>query len=163
MLIQTDYYGEVEYTEEDLIIFPDGLFGLKKKKKYLPLYLSHNDDSIILLQSVEKSLICFAMLNPIYLCPDYTLYLSSEELSFLNVSDSEELCYYTLCTVRDNYLDTTVNLKAPLAINPETHIGMQVILTNSEYGIRHQIRSFQTVCPAENSTDRSADYADSQT
>lgn len=108
-------------------------------------------------------MICFAMLNPIYLCPDYTPYLSSEELSFLNVSDSEELCYYTLCTVRDNYLDTTVNLKAPLAINPETHIGMQVILTNSEYGIRHQIRSFQTVCPAENSTDRSADYADSQT
>ena len=163
MLIQTDYYGEVEYTEEDLIIFPDGLFGFPNLKKYLTLYLSHNDDSIILLQSVEKSLICFAMLNPIYLCPDYTPYLSSEELSFLNVSDSEELCYYTLCTVRDNYLDTTVNLKAPLAINPETHIGMQVILTNSEYGIRHQIRSFQTVCPAENSTDRSADYADSQT
>ena len=142
MLIQTDYYGEVEYTEEDLIIFPDGLFGFPNLKKYLPLYLSH---------------------NAIYLCPDYTPYLSSEELSFLNVSDSEELCYYTLCTVRDNYLDTTVNLKAPLAINPETHIGMQVILTNSEYGIRHQIRSFQTVCPAENSTDRSADYADSQT
>ncbi len=163
MLIQTDYYGEVEYTEEDLIIFPDGLFGFPNLKKYLPLYLSHNDDSIIVLQSVEEALICFAMLNPIYLCPDYTPYLSSEELSFLNVSDSEELCYYTLCTVRDNYLDTTVNLKAPLAINPETHIGMQVILTNSEYGIRHQIRSFQTVCPAENSTDRSADYADSQT
>ncbi|MEY8426322.1 flagellar assembly protein FliW [Lachnospiraceae bacterium 46-15] len=157
MLIQTDYYGEVEYAEEDLIIFPDGLFGFPNLKKYLPLYLSHNDDSIILLQSTEEPLICFAMLNPVYLCPDYAPYLSTEELSFLNVSDSGELCYYTLCTVRDNYLDTTVNLKAPLAINPETHIGMQVILTNSEYGIRHQIRSFQTVCPAENSTDRSAD------
>ena len=25
MIIQTDYYGEVEYSEEDLIHFPDGI------------------------------------------------------------------------------------------------------------------------------------------
>lgn len=32
MIIQTDYYGEVEYSEEDLIHFPDGIFGFQDLK-----------------------------------------------------------------------------------------------------------------------------------
>ena len=39
-LIHTDYYGDVSYTDEDLIFFPDGLFGFPDLRRYLPLYLN---------------------------------------------------------------------------------------------------------------------------
>ena len=53
MTIQTDY-GMVEYEESDLLIFPDGLFGFPKLTQYLLLYLNEDDDSMLLLQSVEE-------------------------------------------------------------------------------------------------------------
>ncbi len=133
-LIHTDYYGDVSYTDEDLIFFPDGLFGFPDLRRYLPLYLNENDDSIILFQSVEEGLIVFAALNPVYLFPDYSPTLTAEELAALDVSDSGELSYFVLCSVKDDYRENTVNLKAPLAINPMTHQGIQVILENSDYG-----------------------------
>ena len=40
-----------------------------------------------------------------------------------------------------NYLDGTVNLKCPLAINPDTRKGIQVILSNADYDYRHTLRS----------------------
>lgn len=41
----------------------------------------------------------------------------------------------------NNYLDGTVNLKCPLAINPDTRKGIQVILSNADYDYRHTLRS----------------------
>lgn len=134
--IHTDYHGDVAYSDEDLILFPDGLFGFPDLKKYLPLYLNANDDSIILFQSVEEPLIVFAALNPVYLFPDYAPMLTPEELAALDTSDSGELSYYVLCSVKNDYRENTVNLKAPLAINPTTKQGMQVILENSAYSFR---------------------------
>ena len=135
-LLHTDYHGDVTYSDEDLLFFPDGLFGFPGLKQYLPLYLNANDDSIILFQSVEEPLIVFASLNPVYLFPDYAPVLTTEELAVLGVSDSGELSYYVLCSVQNDYRENTVNLKAPLAINPITRQGIQVILENSDYSFR---------------------------
>ena len=43
MIIQTDY-GPVEYNEEDLITFPDGLFGFPKLTRYLLLRINEEED-----------------------------------------------------------------------------------------------------------------------
>ena len=71
MTIQTDY-GMVEYEESDLLIFPDGLFGFPKLTQYLLLYLNEDDDSMLLLQSVEECKVGFVLINPFLLCPDYS-------------------------------------------------------------------------------------------
>jgi flagellar assembly factor FliW len=42
---------------------------------------------------------------------------------------------------KKDYLDGTVNLKCPLAINPDTRKGIQVILSNADYDYRHTLRS----------------------
>lgn len=142
MKIQTEYYGEIEYQKEDLVFFTDGLFGFPDLKNYLPLYLNENDDSVILFQSVEQPEIAFVTMNPMYLSPDYTPDLTPEELSYLSVSDSGDLSYYVVCVVKDDYLENTVNLKCPLAINPQIRVGMQLILEGSPYGFHHKLGSF---------------------
>lgn len=159
MTIQTDY-GAVEYEKDDLVIFSDGLFGFSKLTQYLLLNLNEEDDSMLLLKSVEEQRVEFVLINPFLLCPDYDPQLTPEELACLGVNDSEELSYYTICVVRENYLENTVNLKCPLVINPQTRHGIQIILENSPYGYRHELRSFSTVA---DSTDEGEEYVDTST
>lgn len=162
MTIQTDFYGEVEYSEKDLITIPDGLFGFADLKYYLPLSLNEGDDSVIMLQSTEQCQIAFVLINPGSLCPDYTPVLTPEDLSCLDASDSGELSYYSICVIRDNYLESTVNLKCPLAINPDTRKGMQLILDDSRYGYRHCLSSFPAIMNTTNYNHRSDCHVDSQ-
>lgn len=145
MTIQTDYYGEVEYEKEDLLIFPDGLLGFPDLKNYLPLCLNEDDVSMLLMQSTERPEVAFVVIDPVCLCADYAPSLTPEELSYLKVSDSGELSYYAICILRDNYLENTINLKCPIAINPHTRIGIQVILNNHLYQYRHTLDSFPCI------------------
>lgn len=163
MKIQTDYYGEVEYDIEDTVTLVEGLFGFPDLKHYLPLCLGDEDDPMIMFQSTEQPEVAFMLMNPIFLCPDYSPCLTPEELSYLKVKDCGDLSYYVICVIKDNYLDNTVNLKCPIAINPLTRMGMQVILGSSPYGFRHKLSSFPSIMDTANSNNRSDGHADSQT
>lgn len=146
MTIQTDY-GAVEYSPEDLISFSDGLFGFPKLTRYLLLRMSEGeeDDSMLLMLSVEDPNVVFVLINPFFLCPDYSPALTFQELSCLKVADSGDLSYYALCVVRTDYRESTVNLKCPLAINPQTRCGIQLILENGSYEYSHKLGSFPSV------------------
>lgn len=146
MTIQTDY-GTVEYVPEDLITFSDGLFGFPKLTRYLLLRISEGEDndSILLMLSVEDPNVVFVLINPFFLSPDYSPRLTPEELSCLEAADSGDLSYYAICVVRNDYLENTVNLKCPLAINPQTRRGIQLILEDSPYEYCHKLGSFPAV------------------
>lgn len=156
MTIETDY-GTIEYKAEDLITFSDGLFGFPKLTRYLFMRVNEEeeDDSMLLMLSVEDPQITFALINPFIIYPDYAPTLTPEELSCLKSQDSGELSYYAICVVQSNYLNNTVNLKCPLVINPLTRQGIQVILGNSSYGYRHKLRSFLTDADTINDQNRS--------
>lgn len=149
MIIQTDYYGEVEYEEQDLIFVPDGFFGFPELTHFLPLSLSEENDAMILMQSTENPNIAFVVINPLLLCPDYKPKPSKEELYFLETNDVEELACFAICTLNDNYLENTVDLKAPFIMNPSTRKGMQIILQNSPYKFRHKFHSFPALTGTE--------------
>lgn len=160
MNIQNDYYGEAEYTQEDLVSIPAGFLGFSSLTSYLPICLSEDEVSLLLMQSVEQPEIAFVMINPAFLCPDYSPVLAQEDLASLGVEDSGELSYYVLCVIHDNYLENTVNMKCPLAINPGTRIGKQVILENADYGYRHPLNSFSCILDSVKSEDEGDHHAD---
>ncbi len=146
LTLETRDYGTIEYEESDLIHFTDGLFGFTELKDYIPLVLDENEDNtILLLQSIANTDIAFVVVNPFSLDPDYDPVLSPEELSYLHVKSEDDLSYYVICVLRNNYLENTVNMKAPVVINPDKRIGMQVILNDSEYEFRKKLSSFSTV------------------
>lgn len=154
MTIETDY-GTVDYEKGDLITFSDGLFGFPDLKDYLFLSMDeeNGEDLMLVMIAVDEPRIGFVIVNPLFLCPDYSPVLTPEELACLGVKESSELAYYALCSMHNNYLDTTVNLKCPVVINPETHCGIQVILEHSSYGYRHEMRSFPAVIDSINAED----------
>ncbi|MBP3239024.1 MAG: flagellar assembly protein FliW [Oribacterium sp.] len=145
MTLDTKDYGTIEYEESDLIHFTDGLFGFNDLKDFIPLVLDENEDNtILMLQSIENTDIAFVIINPFSLDPDYNPVLSPEELSYLGVKSEDDLSYYVICVLRNNHLENTVNMKAPVVINPDKRIGMQVILNQSEYEFRTKLSSFST-------------------
>lgn len=145
MKIQTDYYGEVEYKLSDLITVADGFFGFPDLKQFLPLRLDEENESLLLMQSVENSQVAFVVITPTALCPDYSPELEAEDLASLEAESSNELSYYAVCVIKNNYLEDTVNLKCPLAINPKTKAARQVILENTNYGYRHKLSTFSNI------------------
>ena len=68
--------------------------------------------------------------------------LAGQELKELGVADSQELGFYVLCVVKKPVADSTVNLKCPVAINPETRVARQVILEADAYEMRHPLDQF---------------------
>ena len=158
MKTQTGYYGETEYNPSDLIVVAEGFFGFPELKQFLPLRLDEDNDSLLLMQSVENSQVAFVVIAPTILCPDYSPVLTEEDLSALDTEDCNELSYYAVCVIKDNYLEDTVNLKCPLAINPKTKAARQVILENTAYGYRHKLNTFSSI--TKKTQDRSNCHAD---
>ena len=99
MKTQTDYYGEIEYNLSDLIVVADGFFGFPELKQFLPLRLDEDNDSLLLMQSVENSQVAFVVIAPTILCPDYSPVLTEEDLSALDTQDCNELSYYAVCVI----------------------------------------------------------------
>ena len=142
MKLQAKYFGEIDYTEEDILTFPSGLFGFEEEHQFLLLPFEGSAGSLLCFQSVQTPALAFVAMDPFSLLPDYTPVLQPHELKELGVSDSQELAFYVLCVVKNPVADSTVNLKCPVAIHPDSRVARQVILEADEYEMRHPLDQF---------------------
>ncbi len=142
MKLQAKYFGEIEYLEEDILTFPAGLFGFEEEHQFLLLPFDGSAGSLLCFQSVQTPALAFVAMNPFALLPEYAPVLQPGELKDLGVEDSQELGFYVLCVVKKPVADSTVNLKCPVAINPDTRVARQVILEADAYEMRHPLAQF---------------------
>ena len=143
MKLTTKYFGEIDYSADDVLHFPRGIFAFEEEHEFLLLPFSGSDGALLCLQSVTTPQLAFVVMNPFSLHMAYTPVLQPEELEELGVKDSTELCYYVLCVVKNPVSTSTVNMKCPVVINDQTRAGSQVILEGGEYGMRHLLSEFQ--------------------
>ncbi len=141
MQLNTKYFGSIDYDPADEVYFPSGLFGFEEEKDFLLLPFAGSDGNMLCLQSVKTPALAFIAMNPFSLKPDYAPVLVPEALELMGVGRSEDLCYYVMCVVRDPVGESTLNLRCPVVINPDLHRGMQVILDDGGYGMRHRLDS----------------------
>ncbi len=143
MKTQTKYFGEIEYRKEELLTFPKGLFGFEEEKSFLLIPFS-DEGTLFSLQSTSTPELAFTLMHPFSLAPDYAPQLRAEELEALGVKQSEELYYYVMCTVKEPVRESTVNMRCPLAINPDTRTAMQTILEDDTWEMRHRLAEFES-------------------
>ena len=140
MKVQTKYFGEVDYEKEDVVSFPAGLVGFEEEREFL--LLPFEGGSLLCFQSLQTPALAFVAMDPFSLKPDYSPELQPPELKDLGVKESHELGFYVLCVVKNPVADSTVNLKCPVAIHPETRVARQVILDSEAYDMRHPLSEF---------------------
>lgn len=142
MQLNTKYFGEITYNPEDVLEFPNGLFGFEEEKRFLLLPFSGSQGNMLCLQSIAAASPAFILMNPFSLKPDYAPVLAPEELKLMGVSRSQELCYYVMCVAREPVGESTVNLRCPVVVNPDLHKAVQVILDTEDYHMRHRLDEF---------------------
>ena len=142
MNLETKYFGRITYDPEDVLEFPNGLFGFEQEKHFLLLPFSGSQGNMLCLQSILAPSPAFILMNPFSLKPDYAPVLSGEELRLMGVSHSYELCYYVMCVAREPVGESTVNLRCPVVVNPDLHRACQVILDTEDYHMRHRLDEF---------------------
>lgn len=143
MQVNSKYFGSVEFEEKDVLHFERGLFGFEEETQFLLLPFAGSAATLLCFQSTQTPGLAFVAMDPFALKPDYTPVLQQEELSLMQVTDSHQLGYYVLCVVRNPVAESTVNLKCPVVVNPDTKRAMQVILEETEYQMRHSLSEFR--------------------
>ncbi|MCI8801717.1 MAG: flagellar assembly protein FliW [Oscillibacter sp.] len=140
MKLQTKYFGEIEYEADETLAFPAGIFGFEEEHSFLLLPFDGSHGNMLCLQSTATPALAFIVLDPFALKPDYAPVLRKPELQQFGVADAGELGFYVLCAVKKPVSDSTVNLRCPLVVHPETRVARQVIM--EQYEMRHPLSEF---------------------
>ena len=140
MRINTKFLGEVEIKESEIVSFNQGLPGFPEYKKFILLSLDA-DLPLALLQSIEEATIGFVVAFPFAFKQDYTFDLSEEDKEDLHIEKEEEVLTYSIVTLQETFVDSTINLLAPVIINTNKKLGKQIVLQDSKaYPLRFPIK-----------------------
>jgi len=140
--LQTKYFGVISCDEKDMLHFPNGLFGFEDETRFFLLPFAGSDGTLLCFQSVATPGLAFVAMDPFSLDPSYAPVLTPTELKQLGVEQSQQLCFYAFCVVKNPVADSTVNLRCPIAINEDTRQAVQVILESNQYHMHHLLSEF---------------------
>ncbi|MCS7228997.1 MAG: flagellar assembly protein FliW [Candidatus Kryptonium sp.] len=129
MKIKNSQFGEIEFDEQIIIPFPEGIIGFEDLKRFI-IIEDEDCKPFRWLISVDEPEIGFAVLEPSLLIEDY--YLRSG-------FDPNVYVLFVIATLSKDISKITVNLKAPVVIDKTRNLGRQVILENSEFEISHHL------------------------
>lgn len=140
MKLQSTRLGEFEIDEEQIIDFPRGIPGFPDEKAFV--HIPYGVESpFSFLQSANEPNLTFLLVDPFAFFTDYEFELDDEAASELGVSSENPPQVFLIANVKGEIADLTVNLLAPVILNPVNHIGRQIILEKKDYSIRHKLFS----------------------
>lgn len=142
MELNTRLFGKIEYEAEDVISFPNGIPSFEEEHEFLLLPIEGGDGALLCLQSVATPTLSFILMNPFSLDRSYAPVLRDAERKILQVERDQELCFHVLCAMKRPLSDSTINMKCPIAVNPDQRIALQVILDTDDYHMRHPLSQF---------------------
>ena len=147
---ETRYFGPLEYDEESVLLFPDGIPAFEQERRFVAIRQPINEP-LVFLQSLTHPELCFVTLPVAAICPGYRLSLAPEDLEALGLATGrqpaigrEVLCL-ALLAVEENTLPTA-NLLAPIVVNLETRGARQAIQMDSCYSHREQLPLREAAC-----------------
>lgn len=139
MQLNTRHFGTIEIDERGIVEFPDGIPGFNNVKRYVLLGSENEESMFRWLQSVDRSDLAFAVVDPFLIKKDYDIELSDEVTEKLDIRSIEDVAVYSIVVVPEDTSKISMNLKAPVVINVRKNKGAQVVLDTDRYGVRHYI------------------------
>ena len=122
-----------------VIEFADGLPGFETCHQFV-LISGPALDPFTIVQGVGSAGPSFAAIDPLRVTGGYRADLQASDRARLGVDAGEDLLWLALICPRPG-LEPTVNLRAPLVINPRTLRGIQLISSESTYRVDHPLRA----------------------
>ncbi|MGL4791202.1 MAG: flagellar assembly protein FliW, partial [Anaerotignaceae bacterium] len=110
MKINTKYFSEIEYSDDEVVFFEKGLFGFESEKKFIIIRFNNDNNSLLCLQSINDENLAFVLLNPYNHIKDYSLDMLEKEFEELEI-ENDNYSTYNICVIKDDLMESTVNLK----------------------------------------------------
>lgn len=126
MKLLTRDFGKVEIEDDDIITFVEPIYGFETLSKFVFLY-DQNNSHFVWLQSAEKKEICFILTHPAIVDALYSPQLPASATDQLG---DGKYMLWLVTVIANDIKESTVNLKSPIVVNPQTKLAMQVILDN---------------------------------
>ena len=140
MKVETSRFGTLDISEEEIVRFPEGLYGFEKETEFTLLPFNPNVESPMeWMQSLKSTHLAFVVTDPYLYLPDYKLKLSEEDKKRVELEGDDPFLTRAIVTIPENYSEMTANLIAPLVINKDKGVAKQFVLTNMDYDTRHYL------------------------
>ena len=134
MKINTNYHGEIELREEDILTLVNGMLGFEDEEKFV--LIKEEDIFVEYLQSVKDD-IAFAVMDPFIIKQDYTFDIPDMVMKSLDIKSADEVVIKTVVVVPEDITKIRTNLQAPIVFNKTNNKGMQIVLDDT-YPLRYE-------------------------
>ena len=134
MKINTNYHGEIELREEDILTLVNGMLGFEDIEKFV--LIKEEDIFVEYLQSVKDD-IAFAVMDPFIIKQDYTFDIPDMVMKSLDIKSADEVVIKTVVVVPEDITKIRTNLQAPIVFNKTNNKGMQIVLEDT-YPLRYE-------------------------
>ncbi|MDA0270324.1 MAG: flagellar assembly protein FliW [Chloroflexi bacterium] len=140
MKVKTNFLGVeqmVEVGEEQIFAFEPGVGGFESLRRYA--LVTEADSAVEWLQSLDDADVCFALLDPFTLAPDYSFEMADVDVEALGMAEPTDVIVRGILTLHEDPRQITMNLVAPLVLCRRTHLARQVILQGVDYSMRYPV------------------------
>ncbi len=142
MIIKDTIFGDIQYTEEDLLILPLGLVGMPHLTRFLILDFE-GEHAFKALLSTEEPGINFLITDPRNFRDDFDFDLLEPTREALKIGRDDDQAVFVLCTWRGKFESTTGNLLGPIVVNVKNRKAMQVILERGAYTTHESLAAME--------------------
>lgn len=137
--------GAVAIAADSVLTVTDALAGFPDCASYALVEHVRQDGrpsaSVFWLQAVERPFHAFVVTDPWGVFPEYAPEISDVDASDLGLVSVEDARLFAILTVPSNPSEITINLRAPVVVNPARRRAKQVVLLNDEYHTRHPMNA----------------------
>jgi flagellar assembly factor FliW len=122
---------------EEVVTFADGLPGFEANHRFV-LVASASLDPFTLLQAVGPDAPSFVAIDPRRVEPSFAGEMTAADRARLAAASDAPLVWLALVSARED-APATVNLRAPIVINPASMRGIQIVPVESPYRLDHPL------------------------
>lgn len=140
MIIETYTMGNLEVNEDQIYYFPKGIPGFDEETNFALIAMPNAPFWV--LQSVKEPGLSFLLGDPFVFYPAYEFELPDDEAEELAIES--EVLVRCILTLKEDIEDSTINLLAPIVMNPTGLTGKQIVLHRAPYHTKHSLLQSQS-------------------
>lgn len=136
--IESQQLGTIQVQEADLFQFPSGLPGFPDAKEFCLVQVKAGS-RFQLLQCTSRADLAFVVTDPVQIDPNYPIDIIRRASTSIGLLEDEPIGVAAIVTVPSPPSRPTANMLAPLAIGSKSRVGVQIILNDAPYQVRHPL------------------------
>jgi flagellar assembly factor FliW len=135
LTVRSDLLGDLRIRSSEVLYFPAGILGFPECRRFALVRAER--ESLFWLQSMEYSTLIFLLVDPFAVVSDYTIDVAPSQLADLGAYRPADIGLLSVVTLPSHSGEQpTANLQGPIAINFNTRTAKQLIMSETDFGVR---------------------------